>query len=130
MRSWGKGVIAALVVAGCGHEPTGADVALTGRVEVTRVAGGLEIANGTDHGIAYTAYNPNWLGLLALCADPGPRCVRVGSRARTFVPESEFQGWADQPAAMRRLNVIWWRVVPSPADGYATADVHEVPVID
>jgi hypothetical protein len=95
----------------------------------TLVPGGVQLANDTDHGVAFVVHNPNWLGLLALCADPGPNCVRLAAGGRMTVPQSQFAGWDEQPAADRKLSVLWWRVVPAANGGYAAVDVRELALI-
>ena len=102
---------------------------VAGSVTATRVAGGIELYNGTERGIAYVAVNPNWLGTYALCADPGPSCVRLAPGARTVVPESEWMGWAGQPAGQQKLSVHWWHVIAEPG-GYRAGAAEEIKVIE
>jgi hypothetical protein len=134
MRRLARLVLGAALTAGAACSSDDATLGLagsTGRVDAARVAGGVEIANGTDRAIAYVAYDPHWLGLLAACAEPDPSCLRLPAGRRVVVPESEVAGWEGVPAERRRaLSVRWWRVGPAPAGGYVPVDVHEIRVVE
>ncbi len=125
---------ALLALAGCRVEPTDSSfemerlAATTDVVQAARVTGGVRITNGTSRGIAYAVRNPNWLGLLATCADPGPGCVRLAAGRSVVVPEREFHGWADVPDGAKALGVLWWHVEPDGAGGHRAGEVHDLPV--
>lgn len=123
-------VATSLMACGAPTAATGRVPLVAGEVRAARVPGGVEIANGTDRGLAYVVHNPSWLGLLATCADPGPSCVRLAAGARVVVPEREIAGWEGQPATLRKISVLWWRVAATPAGGYAAVDIRELPVVE
>src|SRR5215212_2163112 len=118
------------VTAACSRSPAAAPAevardAAFGEVEATLGADGVTLVNGTSRGIAYAVWNPNWLGLMAVCDHPGSSCVRLAPGQSVVVPESQFAGWSpspgsDQPGA-RALEVRWWHVVPNGAGGYAAS---------
>ena len=126
------------VAAACSRSPAAAPAEVArdtapGEVEATLGADGVTLVNGTSRGIAYAVWNPNWLGLMAVCDDPGPSCVRLAPGQSVVVPESQFAGWgpspgSDQPGA-RALEVRWWHVVPNGAGDYAASEVRVIPLV-
>jgi hypothetical protein len=94
-----------------------------GEVAVARVDGGTRLTNGTDRALAYIVRNPAWLGLVALCIDTGPTCVRLAPGASVVVPDAEILGHG--PGA-REAQVSVWRVETDPAGGYRAVIVKEV----
>ena len=131
MRTRPLALLVAIAGAACGDPVVAPRIAVVaGEVRAARVSGGVEIANGTDRGIAHAVFNPNWLGLIGTCADPAPTCVRLAAGARVVVPEREFLGWEGQPAALRRLTVLWWRVDPAPTGGHVASSVQQIALIE
>jgi hypothetical protein len=119
------GFALALAVSGCHRDPT--ETRLTGEVlvSVARVESGIRLVNNTDRPVAYTVKNPMWLGLLALCADPGPACLRLAPGASVVVPHSEIHGYASGTA---EVEVAWWHVIPDGQGGYTHEEVFLVTV--
>lgn len=125
-----------LAVAACGRDPAGtlADAAretAAGGVEARLVPGGVHVVNQTSRGIAYSVWNPNFLGLMGVCAEPGPPCVRLAPGASVVVPESEFHGWAPIPgdapsSSPRALELRWWHVLPDGAGGHQADEVRVI----
>lgn len=107
--------------------PTGLQQAgiVAGNVTATRVDGGIAVANGTERGVAYAVWNPNFLGLLRLCSDPGPSCVRLKPGERIVVPIDSVVGWDAQAA---EAVVYWWHVLPKSGGGYESGEVGRVTV--
>ena len=124
-----------LPLAGCGRGPTAApaDVAreaASADVEASLGAEGVTLVNHTDHGIAYAVWNPHFLGLMGVCQDPGPDCVRLASGASVVVPESEFHGWSTEPRlGAQALEVRWWHVLPDDAGAYRATEVRVIPLL-
>jgi len=98
---------------------------LDGEIRVARVGGGIRLTNGTSRGLAYIVRNPAWLGLVALCVDTGPNCIRLASGASVVVPDREVLGHA--PGA-HEAQVTLWRVEPDPAGGFQAVIVKEVTI--
>lgn len=132
-------LVALLPLAGCNRSPAAApaeaarDAALAD-VEASFGATGVTIVNHTDRGIAYAVWNPHFLGLMGVCQEPGPPCVRLAPGASVVVPESEFAGWAPTPGTepqpgARALEVRWWHVLPDGAGGYAASEVRVIPLL-
>ena len=119
---------AVLLLGACGQGPLDGSplpgVQDEATVTVSRVAGGVRLVNGTGRGVAYVVSNPEWLGLLALCEDPGPSCVRLAAGAAVVVPHAGIHGW--EPG-VRQAVVRWWHVEPAGA-GWRAGEIHEVPV--
>ena len=128
-----------LPLAGCGRGPTAApaDVAresASADVEASLGAGGVTLVNHTDHGIAYAVWNPHFLGLMGVCQDPGPDCVRLAAGASVVVPESEFHGWSPAPGTesqpgAQALEVRWWHVLPDDGGAYRATEVRVIPLV-
>ncbi|HEX2187488.1 MAG TPA: hypothetical protein VHG51_01260 [Longimicrobiaceae bacterium] len=116
-----------LALAACQPDPAsvaGPEAATAGaQVTVSRADGGLRLTNATDRPVAFNVRNPDWLGLLAACTDPGPSCARLAPGASVFVPFSEVAGFA--PGA-RQVAVTWWHVVADGAGGYRVEEFHDV----
>jgi hypothetical protein len=115
----------ALASSACQRDPTEARLGDTALVSVARVETGIRLTNNTDRPIAYTVSNPMWLGLLALCADPGPDCLRLKAGESVVVPYSEIYGYA---ADAKQANVAWWHVIPDGQGGYTQEEVFMVTV--
>jgi len=125
--------------AACSRSPAAppADVArdaASGDVTASLGADGVTLVNGTSRGIAYAVWNPKWLGLMAVCEDPGPPCVRLAPGQSVVVPESQFHGWnpppgTEQPPEARALEVRWWHVLPNGAGGYDASEVRVIPLV-
>jgi hypothetical protein len=125
--------------AACSRSPVAAPAdaardATSGDVEATLAADGVTLVNGTNRGIAYAVWNPKWLGLMAVCDDPGPSCVRLAPGQSVVVPESQFSGWNPSPGVelqpeARALEVRWWHVLPDGAGGYAASEVRVIPLV-
>jgi hypothetical protein len=126
-----------LAAVACGRDPASTLDGATREtapadVEATRVAEGVRVVNHTSQGIAYAVWNPQFLGLMGVCEDPGPPCVRLAPGGSVVVPESEFVGWAptpgDAPSALpRALELRWWHVAADGAGGYRASEVRVVP---
>ena len=115
----------ALATSGCHRDPTEARLTGAALVSVARVESGIRLTNNTDRPVAYTVKNPMWLGLLALCADPGPACLKLAPGASVVVPHSEIHGYAPgTPTA----EVAWWHVIPDGQGGYTHEEVFLVTV--
>lgn len=115
----------ALAVAGCHRDPTEAKLSGAALVSVARVEWGVHLTNHTDRPVAFTVSNPNWLGLLALCADPGPECLRLAAGASVVVPYADIHGYS---ADATQANVAWWHVVSDGNGGYTHEEVFTVTV--
>ena len=116
-------VASAITLSGCDRDPVSSELAGDVLVSAVRVESGIRITNNTDRGIAYVVSNPQWLGLLGLCEDPGPECVKLAPGASVIVPLDEIYGYS---ATATEASVFWWHVVPDGADGYKTEDVTTV----
>ena len=119
---------AVLLLGACGRGPLDASplpgVQGEATVTVSRVSGGVRLVNGTGRGVAYVVSNPDWLGLLAICIDPGASCVRLAAGASVVVPHAEIHGWE---TGVRQAVVRWWHVEPA-GTGWRAGEIHEVPV--
>lgn len=115
----------ALAASGCHRDPTEAKLTGAALVSVARVESGIRLTNNTDRPVAFAVKNPMWLGLLALCADPGPACVKLAPGASVVVPHSEIHGWA---AGVAEAEVAWWHVIPDGQGGYTHEEVFLVTV--
>lgn len=113
----------AIAVAGCHKDPVAAVTSDTALVSATRVATGIRLTNNTDRGVAYVASNPMWLGLLGLCADPGPECVKLAPGASVVIPFSEIYGYTTEAT---EASIFWWHVVPDGHGGYTQDEVTTV----
>lgn len=115
-------VLIALAVAasGCHRDPLAPTLTTTALVSAARVESGIRLTNNTGQPVAYTVSNPNWLGLLALCADPGPECVKLAPGASVVVPLSAIYG---HTADAKQATVFWWHVVPDGKGGYTQDEV-------
>lgn len=104
-----------LGVAGCRQErasPTSAAekvVAATEQVSAVRVAGGIEIANGSADVITFVVSNRGWLGLLASCADPQVACTKLAPGQGIVVKEADIHG--SDAGTFREALVSYWRIV-------------------
>ena len=96
-----------------------------GEIGVARVAGGIRVTNGTDRGLAYVVRNSGWLGLVALCIDPGSSCVRLSARSSIVVPDTEILGYARDA---REAQVTLWHVEPDGAGGHRAVIVKDVAI--
>jgi len=110
----------ALASSACHRDPSAPKLIGAALVSVARVESGIRLTNNTDRPVAYTVSNPNWLGLLALCADPGPDCLRLKAGESVVVRYSEIYGYA--PDA-KEANVAWWHVIPDGQGGYTQEEV-------
>ena len=113
----------AIALGGCHKDPVLATETDTLVVSATRVASGIRLTNNTDRGIAYVVSNPMWLGLLGLCADPGPDCVKLAPGASVVIPVSEIHGYSSDAT---QASVFWWHVVPDGNGGYTQDQVTTV----
>ena len=116
-------VAIALSLSGCGRDPVRANQSAGLLVSAVRVESGIRITNNTDRGIAYVVSNPQWLGLLGMCEDPGPSCVTLAPGASVVVPFDEIHGYS---TTATEASVFWWHVVPDGADGYRKEDLTTV----
>lgn len=122
-------ILALLTVAACGAgDTTSIDHAapagiVAGRVTAARVSGGVSVTNGTERGVAYSVWNPNFLGLLGTCSDPAPSCVRLAPGAQVVVPIDSIVGWNAQTT---EIIVYWWHVLPASTGGYEAGQVGRV----
>lgn len=116
-------LVSALALSGCDRDPVSAKLSKDVLVSAVRVQSGIRITNNTDRGVAYVVSNPQWLGLLGLCNDPGPGCVKLAPGASVVVSLDEIYGYS---ASATEASVFWWHVVPDGANGYTTADVTTV----
>jgi len=89
-------------------------------IEVVRVAGGIRLSNGGAEALAFVAWNPEWLGQIAMCIDRTTGCLRLGAHASVLVPESELLGF--DPAAPEVIVRVW-RVVQGGTGGQGRAEV-------
>lgn len=99
----------ALGIIGCERSaaPENPVPALTaGAIAASRVAGGVELYNGTETVIAYQMSNHGWLGLLAACSDTGITCATLAPGVRRVVPVSEITG-ADA-GSFAEARVAYW----------------------
>ena len=119
---------AALLAGGCAGDAATFDGPMTvqedGRVQASRVGGGIRLVNGTARGVAYAVANRGWLGLIGPCASPGPDCVRLAPGATVVVPDAEIMG---RDAAMTEVVVYWWHV-ERPLDEWLAGVVRDVVV--
>ena len=113
----------ALASSACHKDPVSATLSGAPLVSATRVTTGVRLTNNTDRPVAYVVSNPMWLGLLALCADPGPDCVKLAPAASVVIPFSEIYGWASDAT---QASVFWWHVVPDGHGGYTQDEVATV----
>lgn len=107
----------ALVTIGCEgwSAPDTGPALKAGAIAASRVAGGVELYNGTETVIAYQMSNHGWLGLLAACSDTGITCATLAPGVRRVVPVSEITG-ADA-GSFAEARVVYWgtdhgRVLP------------------
>lgn len=113
------GVLTVIAIGACRPESISTDSAPSGRVTVTREQAGIRVTNHTDQGVAYAISNPNWLGLLAICNDPEPACIRLQAGASVLVPFSEIQGFE---SGAEKITVHWWHVVPDGVGQFRATD--------
>lgn len=113
----------AIAAAGCHKDPVSAATSDTPLVSAARVATGIRLTNNTDRGIAYEVSNPMWLGLLGLCADPGPDCVKLAPGASVVIPFSDIHGYS---AEATQASIFWWHVVSDGHGGYTQDEVTTV----
>lgn len=118
-------VASAITLSGCDRDPVSAQLSSNVLVSAVRVQSGIRLTNNTDRGVAYVVSNPQWLGQLALCADPGPECVKLAPGASVVVPLDDIYGYS---ANATEASVFCWHVVPDGADGYKTENVTTVVV--
>ncbi len=113
----------ALVVAtaGCRRNPVATEA--SSGVSAARVPGGIRLTNHTSRGAAYAISNPNWLGLLALCNDPGAACLGLASGQSVVVPLSEIHGYTSETTA---VTIYWWHVSPDGNGQYKADDPTEI----
>lgn len=121
------GMATVIAIAACRPESIATDAALPGKVTVIKEQAGLRLTNHTDQGIAYAIANPNWLGLLAICNDPEPACIRLGPGQSVLVPFSEVHGL--DTAVVEKITVHWWHVVPDGAGQYKATDPVQIVVL-
>ena len=113
-----------LIATGCRRDPVATGLGGESQVSATKVATGIRITNHTDRGVAYAVSNPTWLGLLAICNDPEPACVRLARGASVIVPFSEIHGYAE--GTTTSVRVAWWHVVPDGEGQYKATDPVEI----
>ena len=113
-------IVAVLAGTACRREPVGTETAL---VSVVKVDAGIRITNNSTRGVAYDVSNPNWLGLLAICNDPGPACVRLAVGESVVVPLAEIHGY--EPG-ITKVTVHWWHVLPDGPESYKATDPQQV----
>ena len=118
-------VASAIALSGCDRDPVSSQPSSDVLVSAVRVQSGIRLTNNTDRGVAYVVSNPQWLGLLAMCADPGPDCVKLAPGASVVVPLDVIYGYS---ANATEAMVSWWHVVPEGADGYKIENVTTVVV--
>ncbi len=94
-----------------------------GEVAVARIDGGIRLTNRTDRAVAYIVRNPAWLGLVALCIDTGPNCIRLTPGASVVVPDPEILG---HDVGAREAQVTIWHVESDGAGGHRAVIVKEV----
>ena len=113
----------AIALAGCHKDPVAATISGAPLVSASRVETGIRLTNSTDRAVAYVVSNPMWLGLLGLCADPGPDCVKLAPGASVVIPFSEIYGYSSDAT---QASVFWWHVVPDGHGGYTQDQVTTV----
>lgn len=118
-------VALALVGTACRREPVATALTDTAGVSATRVEGGIRVTNHSERGVAYSIANPNWLGLLAICNDPEPACVRLAAGASVLVPLSEIHGYG---SGVTTVTLYWWHVIPDGSGQYKATDPEQVTV--
>lgn len=112
-------IVAVVAIAACRPEGISTDAALSGKVSVIREQAGLRLTNHTDQGVAYAISNPDWLGLLAICNDPEPACIRLAAGESVLVPFTEVHGF---DTGAEKITVHWWHVVPDGAGHFKATD--------
>ena len=117
-------LLVAVLGTACVKEPVATELSSRGTVSVAKVPQGIRLVNNTDRGVAYAISNPNWLGLLAICNDPEPACVRLAAGDTIVVPFAEIHGY---DSSTERVSVYWWHVSPD-GEGHKASDPVEVVV--
>lgn len=100
MRSrWYTSVAVLLLLAASCQESI---VASDGPLTVTASNGRLLAANHGAYPLSIAASNPEWLGLVALCVEPGLGCIIVPPRETHTIPLGEVHGHV--PGAMVHVH--------------------------
>ena len=128
IRAMASLVAAALLAPGCGGDAATLAGAMAaqedGRVQASRVGGGIRLVNRTGRGVAFAIANRGWLGLIGPCASPTADCVRLAPGATLVVPDAEIMG---RDAAMTEAVVYWWHV-ERPLDAWQAGEIRYVVV--
>ena len=82
-------ILLILFVAACQPSITASDGPLT----VTASNGRLLAANHGEYPLSIAATNPEWLGLIALCVEPGLGCHFIAPRSTETITLGEVHGY-------------------------------------
>lgn len=102
---------AVVLFAACHSEttaPTGALVQL-GEARIERLAGATRLTNDGAAGLAYALWNPQFLGLMAVCAETTSDCLRLAPNTSVVVPDSEIVGSGESDTGPYSVRI--WGVV-------------------
>lgn len=122
-------LIASLVLgSACASDVTEPERAIVqlGDVRIERTSGATRLTNQGTVGLAYALWNPQFLGLMAVCAEVNSTCLRLAPGASIDVPDSEIVGSSETSTDPYTVRI--WSVYTNESGATVAGDVLSINV--